>query len=114
MPLIRRALGLGLILAAIHAARPSGVAAQTGEDFAASATRIWTAHECTQKRHGVAAGAMTLSSSDAGGVVTLSSGADRITTFVLGNAAGQRFACGFAIGLAPQTIDMPWKKRRTS
>ena len=31
MPLIRRALGLGLILAAIHAARPSGVAAQTGE-----------------------------------------------------------------------------------
>jgi enediyne polyketide synthase len=90
------------------------VAAQTGEDFAASATRIWTAHECTQKRHGLAAGALTLSNSDAGGVVTLSSGADRITTFVLGNAAGQRFACGFAIGLAPQTIDMPWKKRRTS
>jgi hypothetical protein len=77
------------------------IAAAANEEIAAAFTRVWTAHECTQKRHGVAASAFTIVDFDAGGGVTLAAGADRITTLIVGDGAGRRLVCGFLIDPLP-------------
>jgi enediyne polyketide synthase len=90
------------------------IAAEAKEDFAAAATRVWTAHECSQKRRGIAASTFTMLAADAGGAITLSSGADRITTFAIGNGAGQRLICSFLIDTLPRALGAQLEERRIS
>lgn len=81
-----------LLGAAVPCART--IAAQCGEAFAIAATRVWTAHECTAKRRGIAAASLRLADADGRGAVTLSSGSDDIHTFVIADVTGRRLICG--------------------